>query len=165
MPKKDRSISTSSVSGISRPVVAKRMVCMRVAFHDSDGNHENDENDKDNSDSYINKELSADQGVTNVHLSNVHFVFRDTSALLDPSWGSRLPTLIHLVWKQQRGGGGETKEWKGGERWLRPNNWQRTKCTFVLGWISGKHGNHGNDENARESRVQTTDSPNNDRLI
>ena len=34
------------------------MVCMRVGFHENDGNHENDE---DNSDSYIviNKELSA----------------------------------------------------------------------------------------------------------
>ena len=39
------------------------------------------------------------QGVTNVHLSNVHFVLRDISALLDTSWGSWLPTLIHLVWK------------------------------------------------------------------
>ena len=28
------------------------------------------------------------QGGTNVHLSNVHFVLRDISALLDPSWGS-----------------------------------------------------------------------------
>ena len=28
------------------------------------------------------------QGVTNVHLSNVHFVLHDISALLDPSWGS-----------------------------------------------------------------------------
>ena len=28
------------------------------------------------------------QGVTNVHLSNVHFVLRDISASLDPSWGS-----------------------------------------------------------------------------
>ena len=28
------------------------------------------------------------QGVTNVHLSNAHFVLRDISALLDPSWGS-----------------------------------------------------------------------------
>ena len=33
-------------------------------------------------------------------LSKVHFVLRDISALLDPSWGSWLPTLIHLVWKQ-----------------------------------------------------------------
>ena len=39
-------------------------------------------------------------GRTNVPLSNVHVVLRDISALLDPSWGSRLPTLIHLVWKQ-----------------------------------------------------------------
>ena len=31
---------------------AKPMVCMRVAFHENDGNHENDENDEDNSDSY-----------------------------------------------------------------------------------------------------------------
>ena len=28
------------------------------------------------------------QGVTNVHISNVHFVLRGFSALLDPSWGS-----------------------------------------------------------------------------
>ena len=28
------------------------MVCVRVAFHENDGNHANDENDKDNSDSY-----------------------------------------------------------------------------------------------------------------
>ena len=28
------------------------MVCVRVAFHESDGNHENDENDEDNLDSY-----------------------------------------------------------------------------------------------------------------
>ena len=28
------------------------MACMRVAFHDNDGNHENDEKDEDNSDSY-----------------------------------------------------------------------------------------------------------------
>ena len=28
------------------------MVCMRVAFHENDGDHENDENDKSNSDSY-----------------------------------------------------------------------------------------------------------------
>ena len=28
------------------------MVCVRVAFHEKDGNHENDENDEDNSDSY-----------------------------------------------------------------------------------------------------------------
>ena len=30
----------------------KPMVCVRVAFHENDGNHENDENDEDNSDSY-----------------------------------------------------------------------------------------------------------------
>ena len=29
------------------------MVCMRVAFHENDGNHENDEHDEDNSDSYV----------------------------------------------------------------------------------------------------------------
>ena len=29
---------------------AKPMVCVRVAFHENDGNHENDENDEDNSD-------------------------------------------------------------------------------------------------------------------
>ena len=28
------------------------MVCVRVAFHENDGNHENDENDEDNSDGY-----------------------------------------------------------------------------------------------------------------
>ena len=28
------------------------MVCVRVAFHENNGNHENDENDEDNSDSY-----------------------------------------------------------------------------------------------------------------
>ena len=28
------------------------MVCVRVTFHENDGNHENDENDNDNSDSY-----------------------------------------------------------------------------------------------------------------
>ena len=31
---------------------AKPMVCLRVAFHENDGNHENDKNDEDNSDSY-----------------------------------------------------------------------------------------------------------------
>ena len=31
---------------------ARPMVCVRVAFHENDGNHENDDNDKDNSDSY-----------------------------------------------------------------------------------------------------------------
>ena len=31
---------------------AKPMVCVRVAFHENCGNHENDENDEDNSDSY-----------------------------------------------------------------------------------------------------------------
>ena len=31
---------------------AKPMVCARVAFHENDGNHEKDENDEDNSDSY-----------------------------------------------------------------------------------------------------------------
>ena len=31
---------------------AKPMVCMRVAFHENDGDRENDENDEDNSDSY-----------------------------------------------------------------------------------------------------------------
>ena len=31
---------------------AKPMVWVRVAFHEDDGNHENDENDEDNSDSY-----------------------------------------------------------------------------------------------------------------
>ena len=30
---------------------AKPMVCMRVAFHENDGHHENGENDEDNSDS------------------------------------------------------------------------------------------------------------------
>ena len=30
---------------------AKPMVCVRVAFHENDGNHENDENDEDNADS------------------------------------------------------------------------------------------------------------------
>ena len=30
----------------------KPMVCVRVAFHENDGNHENDENDEGNSDSY-----------------------------------------------------------------------------------------------------------------
>ena len=34
-------------SGISKP-----MVWVRVAFHENDGNHENDENDEVNSDSY-----------------------------------------------------------------------------------------------------------------
>ena len=29
----------------------KRMVCLRVAFHENDGNHENDENNEDDSDS------------------------------------------------------------------------------------------------------------------
>ena len=61
------------------------MVCVRVAFHENDGNHENDENDEDNSDSYK-------EGV---------------------------------------------------------------EC-----WIHENHGNHDNDENPRESRVQTTGSPN-----
>ena len=28
------------------------MVCVRVAFHENDGNHENEENDEDSSDSY-----------------------------------------------------------------------------------------------------------------
>ena len=30
----------------------KPMVCVRVAFHENDGNHENYENDEDNSDRY-----------------------------------------------------------------------------------------------------------------
>ena len=37
---------------------AKPMVCMRVAFHENNRNHEHDENDEDNSDSY-KEELSA----------------------------------------------------------------------------------------------------------
>ena len=35
------------------------MVCVRVAFHENDGNRENGENDEDNSDIVTNKELSA----------------------------------------------------------------------------------------------------------
>ena len=31
---------------------ARLMDCMRVAFHENDGNHENGKNDEDNSDSY-----------------------------------------------------------------------------------------------------------------
>ena len=42
-----------------------------------------------------------------MHLSNAHFVLRDISALINPSWGSWFPTLIHFVWKQWRGGGGK----------------------------------------------------------
>ena len=78
------------------------------------------------------------QGGTNVHLSNAHFVLRDISALLDPSWGSWLPTLIHFVWKH--GEEGRKKAWKRGARRLRPKFWQRTKCTFekctfVPSWV------------------------------
>ena len=36
----------------SNLLFAKPMVCMRVAFHENDGNPENDENDEDNSDKY-----------------------------------------------------------------------------------------------------------------
>ena len=32
--------------------------------------------------------IPVNQGMTNAHLSNVHFVLREISALLDPSWGS-----------------------------------------------------------------------------
>ena len=39
-------------SGISSLWFGKPMVCMRIAFHENDGNHENDKNDEDNSDSY-----------------------------------------------------------------------------------------------------------------
>ena len=63
-----------------------------------------------------------------MHLSNVHFVLRDIAALLDPSWGLGLPTFIHLLRKQPRGG--VKKAWKGGVRWLRPKFWLRTKCAF-----------------------------------
>ena len=38
---------STSASGISKP-----RVCLRVAFHENDGNHENDENDEDGLDSY-----------------------------------------------------------------------------------------------------------------
>ena len=42
-------------------------------------------------------EKGKDQGVTNVHLSNMRFVvLRAISALLDPSRGSWLPTLLDL---------------------------------------------------------------------
>ena len=41
-------LSWTLLSDISKP-----MVCMRVAFHENDGNYDNDENDEDN------KELSA----------------------------------------------------------------------------------------------------------
>ena len=36
---------------------AKPIVCMRVALHENDGNHQNDE---DNSDSYKQEELKAE---------------------------------------------------------------------------------------------------------
>ena len=38
-------------SGILNLWFGKPMVCVRVAFHENDGTHENDENDEDNSDS------------------------------------------------------------------------------------------------------------------
>ena len=41
------------------------MVCMRVAFHENDGNHENDENDEDNSDNYkqgVERWIRGDHG-------------------------------------------------------------------------------------------------------
>ena len=48
--REDFSDNSAKISGISKPYrLAKPMVCMRVALH---GNHENDGNDKDNSDSY-----------------------------------------------------------------------------------------------------------------
>ena len=39
------------------------------------------------------------QGVTNVHLSNVHFVLRDISGLLDPGLVIPHITSLSLVWK------------------------------------------------------------------
>ena len=53
------------------------------------------------------------KGGRNVHLSSVHIVLRDISALVDPSWGSWLPTLIPLAWKQKRGGGGGEEGMEG----------------------------------------------------
>ena len=40
-------------------MVAKPVVWIRVAFHESNGNHENDETDQDNSDSHNKRGLSA----------------------------------------------------------------------------------------------------------
>ena len=82
------------------------------------------------------------QEVTNVHLLNVQFVLRDIAALLDPSWCSGLPTFIHLVRKQERGGGKEGME--GGVRRFRPKFWQRTKCTFVPSFKFKKIRERGN---------------------
>ena len=63
-----------------------------------------------------------------MHLSNVHFVLRDISALLDPSWFLVVADFNSLsVEALERRG---EKAWKGGVRRLRPKFWQRTKCTF-----------------------------------
>ena len=69
------------------------------------------------------------QGVTNVHLSNVHFVLRDISALLDPSWLGLVIAHFHLLSMEriERGGG---EGMKGRREVVRPIIWQRTKCTF-----------------------------------
>ena len=68
------------------------------------------------------------QGVTNVHISNVHFVLRDIFALLEPSWGSRLPTLIHLVWNQYGGlGGGGEEGVEGGLEVVKAKNLAENK--------------------------------------
>ena len=45
-----------------------------------------------------------------MHISNVHFVLRDISTLLDPSWGLWLATFIHLVRMPYTGGGKEGME-------------------------------------------------------
>ena len=58
------------------------------------GNHPNSKQKK------LSEWKGHSQGVTNLHLSNVHFVLRDVVALFGPSWGSWLPTLIYLVREQ-----------------------------------------------------------------
>ena len=67
------------------------------------------------------------QRVTNLHLSNVHFVFRDIPALRAPAWVV-IAQFNSLSVQARRGWG--RRHLKGGARWLRPKIWQRTKCTF-----------------------------------
>ena len=62
-----------------------------------------------------------------MHLSNVHFVLRIV-ALLDPSWGSGLPTFIHLVRSNREGRGGKGME---GRRETVKAKILAEKCAFV----------------------------------
>ena len=50
------------------------MVCMRVAFHENDGNHENNENEEDNSDGHEIQQFTYGNGVVALN------IFRKISA-------------------------------------------------------------------------------------